>query len=501
MMRQTTLAAVAYLLWTGALLAQGGSPLDEQLLAALWDADCKSVAGFLKKGASPNARNEKVGTALMRASRFCQAPVVALLLDKGAELEARDENGWTPLLHAVDRDPPEGIHRQFQVEVVRLLLARKANTSVKDEDGSTAVHHAAQQRNPDVVKMLLAAGLPADTRNKDGATPLFLAVAQDRLQNVEILLDAGADPNAKNNSGSSVMNLAMSRGDSDVLHVLHERGAKRGPAPPGSREPASGPPDLTPIDGVTLAQWARANGRLTHGVPLERVIAGLKLTKARWEKANELWTERLTQHTLALGQEYAKHFRAAMDEEAARAGEPGTQGGSGEPIPFEKWIEVLEATYAASERVPALYEMSTGDWTRVNAWWGRKLDAKEVDKALYDRLSLKYEKQFAARPPASSGAVLRPGSLESNSEPVPFEKWVEMQKALEAAMDWTLKRQGLTLGQWIRANSWWGQKFNKALLGLDQATPAQRAETQKMHAERIRLSALYKKKFAEGVPW
>ena len=170
-------------------------------------------------------------------------------------------------------------------------------------------------------------------------------------------------------------------------------------------------------------------------------------------------------------------------------------------MPYEKWIEVLEATFAASERVPGLYGLSTDDWTRVNSWWRRKMDAKEVDKALYDRLSLKYEKQFAAQPPARVGAVLRPGSLETNSEPVPLEKWVEMQKAMEAGFSWTLKRQGLTLGQWIRANQWWGSKFNKAMLGLDHATPAERAETQRMHLERIRLSALFKKKFAEGVPW
>jgi hypothetical protein len=99
------------------------------------------------------------------------------------------------------------------------------------------------------------------------------------------------------------------------------------------------------------------------------------------------------------------------------------------------------------------------------------------------------------------GPVLRPGSLESNSEPVPLERWVEMEKAMEAGMTWTLKRQGFTLGQWIRANQWWSSRFNRALLTMDSATPDKRAEAARLHAERTRLSALYKKEYADGVPW
>jgi hypothetical protein len=212
------------------------------------------------------------------------------------------------------------------------------------------------------------------------------------------------------------------------------------------------------------------NGRLTHGVPIERVLADLKLTKARWEKVNEQWTERLAQHTLALGQEYSKAFYDAINAEAAAAGESGTQAPD-PPITFEKWIEVLEATFAASVRVPALYDLRPDDWGRVNGWWQRKMDAREVDKATYERLSAKYEKQFAAQPPARVGTVLRPGSLESNTEPVPLERSVEMDKAMEAGLTWTLKRQGFTLGQWIRANQWWGQKFNGAMRTLTARRP------------------------------
>jgi hypothetical protein len=493
-MKQEIVIAAICLVSAGPLSAQDASTLDDKLLEAVWHGECAAVRGLLKKGANPDARSEKVGTALMQASAICEAPVVALLLDKGADLEARDKRGWTPLLHAVERSRPSGVWREIQDDVVKLLLARRADATVKDNDGSTAMHHAAGQRNPDMVPMLLAAGLPADTRNKDGETPLLLAVRRGELANVQALLAAGADPNQRSNAGHSILNVATAGRDAEIVRALRQRGAREGPPPPSHVKPASGPADRSPIDGVSLAQWARANARLVAGVAVERVAADLKLTKARWEKVHEQWTERLAQHSLELGQEYADAFYAESNAFAPA-------GPSAEPIPFEKWIEVLEATHAASVRVPELYGMSPDDWTRVSAWWRRKMDAREVDKAAYDKLSAKYEKELANHPPTRQGTVVRPGFLESNSEPVPFERWVEMEKAMAAGINWTLKRQGFTLGNWIRANHWWGSRFNRALLGLDHASAAERAETVRMNAEQVRLSAIYKRKYAEGVPW
>ena len=74
-MRYATSTAAVFLLCTVSLFAQGGPVLDEQLLEAVWGGQCDSVGKLLKKGANPNARSEKVGTALGRASAICQAPV------------------------------------------------------------------------------------------------------------------------------------------------------------------------------------------------------------------------------------------------------------------------------------------------------------------------------------------------------------------------------------------------------------------------------------------
>jgi len=221
----------------------------------------------------------------------------------------------------------------------------------------------------------------------------------------------------------------------------------------------------------------------------------LKMDKARWERVNEQWTERLAQNTTTIGREYATIFRATMDEEAAKRGEPAV------PIEFEKWVEVQQASSAASSKLPSLYGMSRADWSRVNAWWNQRLKAKTIDHAVYEQLSGKYEKQFTAKPPAQSRPVLREGALEANTEPVPMEVWVEMQQADAAAQVWTLKRHGLTMGQWIRATGYWGRKFNEALLSLNTGTPDERRAKQQMNADHQRLSEIYARKYAQGLPW
>jgi hypothetical protein len=499
-MKRTTTGALLLLFCCATLSAQTAAPVDRELLNATRRGECDAVSGLLKKGANPNARDEEGATALVRAALVCQPPVLTQLLDRGADINAADEQGRTALMFAIERDPPDRDFARRQMDVIKLLLGRKANPAVKDADGNTVIHYAARQRNVDVLKLMLTLGGPADARNKDGATALFIAAANgNEPQNVAVLIAAGADVNARDNYGRSV--LAATR-SSDVARLLEARGARaEAPAPPAARStPASGNA-MAPIDGITLEQWARANGRLTAEVPLATVLASLKIDKARWDRVHEQWTARLAENTTTIGTEYARHFRAAMEEEAAKRGEPGTTGGSPEPMPFEKWVEVQEASAAASARLPQLYGMSRADWSRVNSWWGQRLKTKQVDQARYDQLSTKYEKQFAAKPPAESPKVLRDGALESNQEPVALESWVEMLQADAAAQAWTLKRHGLTMAQWIRATGYWGKRFNEAMSSLDTGTPAERTAKRQMYADHQRLSEVYRKKYAQGLPW
>ena len=81
-----------------------------------------------------------------RAVRYGQVEVVTELLDNGADINAEDDEGITPLVLAVKFNYPE---------LACLLWEKGANISVKDFKLKTALHHAVEKKNLDMVKFLV----------------------------------------------------------------------------------------------------------------------------------------------------------------------------------------------------------------------------------------------------------------------------------------------------------------------------------------------------------
>jgi ankyrin repeat protein len=91
-------------------------------------------------------RNNKGETPLMRA--YQEENIIALL-NKGADINARDKAGYTPLIHAiVNRNP----------EKVKTLLNHGADINIKAQKGESALQVAIQLGDAKVIKMLTEAG-------------------------------------------------------------------------------------------------------------------------------------------------------------------------------------------------------------------------------------------------------------------------------------------------------------------------------------------------------
>jgi uncharacterized protein len=101
---------------------------------------------------------------------------------------------------------------------VELLLQSGADPNAKDDSGWTPLHFAVQSDSKEVVALLLGNGAEVDAIDLDGNSPLFKAVFAYRGEAALILAlrKAGADPAKENNHGVSPVSLARSISNYDV---------------------------------------------------------------------------------------------------------------------------------------------------------------------------------------------------------------------------------------------------------------------------------------------
>ena len=168
-------------------------------------------------GQAPPVASLTPDQALIYHAAHGNAGGVAQALDNGADIEARDENGLTPLMWA---------SQQEVAAVVSLLLQRGANPYLADRSGWTALHCAASNGSVDGMQELLKACRDGmDTVNKDGETPLLLAIRMHREEIARALMAAGADVRASNNEGQNSLDVARSEKLHDLVVELHNMGA------------------------------------------------------------------------------------------------------------------------------------------------------------------------------------------------------------------------------------------------------------------------------------
>jgi len=154
------------------------------LLTAIRGGDAAAV-GRTANPQNVNERGEDGLTPLMVAARLGRRDVVEALIAAGADVQARDELGLTPLFHAC-HDPQ------------------------------------ADCGHPDVVEALLAAGADREARIGYGVRPLMFAAGHGEAAVVDTLLKAGADPMARNEGGRTALMMVKDRDYVDVINILHE---------------------------------------------------------------------------------------------------------------------------------------------------------------------------------------------------------------------------------------------------------------------------------------
>jgi ankyrin repeat protein len=148
----------------------------EGLITAIQANDLPAVKESLEKGAEVNARNNGGSTPLMIAAGFSSTPeIVSLLVEKGAEVEARTNFGWTPLIFSAGSSTTP--------EIVTLLLEKGAEVEARDTDGWTPLMIAARfSSTSEIVTVLLEKGADALAKSKAGKKAIDYAEENDKLK-------------------------------------------------------------------------------------------------------------------------------------------------------------------------------------------------------------------------------------------------------------------------------------------------------------------------------
>ncbi|XP_068136435.1 kinase D-interacting substrate of 220 kDa isoform X4 [Hyperolius riggenbachi] len=140
------------------------------------------------------------------------------LLDKGKDVDERNENGQTALMIAAE---------QGNLEVVQELLRKRANVNLEDVDNWTALISAAKEGHIDIIRELLDNNANLEHRDMGGWTALIWASYKGHLDIVELLLSKGANPNITGLQYSVYPIIwASGRGHSDIVKILLQYGAK-----------------------------------------------------------------------------------------------------------------------------------------------------------------------------------------------------------------------------------------------------------------------------------
>lgn len=199
-----------------------GAATPPVLAAALAD-DEAAVAAAL----AANPGQGELDDALLGAAAHARPEIVRALLAAGASLDAREENGATPLMAAVSGQWPE---------TLRVLLAAGCELEAIDGHGWTALHRATMNGDIAAMGALLAAGAQVGPREGNDYDALMMAVESQRLEAIELLLAHGARVGATSLRGEDALAIARRQAGyagagADSLRVLKRlREAVRAPA-------------------------------------------------------------------------------------------------------------------------------------------------------------------------------------------------------------------------------------------------------------------------------
>ncbi len=203
------------------------------LVAALCRNHFRVAELLLEYGGNVDVRDTRKQTALHKTiDRHDEVAIdaVRFLLERGADVNARRDDLWTPLHLAVNIG---------ELTMTRMLLDHQADVNSRNDDGQAPLHLLSRRETSqdeddgfDIAKLLLERGANVNEKDKDNATPLHLASYNKRLKIVRVLLDHGANADAEIDQGETPLQIVLGSNHNaqedgvGIARLLLEHGAE-----------------------------------------------------------------------------------------------------------------------------------------------------------------------------------------------------------------------------------------------------------------------------------
>lgn len=190
---------------------------------AAWTGDLPKLKALIQRGADLQARDGRGRTALHVATHALQRDAIRVLAQAGAKLDTLEDDRYDAVTIASVADDPATL-------AVLLSLGASAKQTTSRYDG-TALIAAAHLGHDEVVRQLIAAGAPLDHVNNLHWTALIESIVLGdggprHQRTLALLVDAGANLQLSDRQGNTPLQLASQRGYGAMVAKLKAAGAR-----------------------------------------------------------------------------------------------------------------------------------------------------------------------------------------------------------------------------------------------------------------------------------